>query len=229
MSAVRAVLFDVDGTLVDSNDAHARAWVDAFREAGFEVPFQRVRELVGMGGDKIVPIVTGWDRNSARAHELGDRRGAIFAERYLPQIEPFPDVRALFERMRDSGLGLYIATSAKPEELAPLLKIADVTDLLSGQASKQDAKHSKPDPDILQAAIDKTGLPADKLVMVGDTPYDIEAASGARLRCIAFRCGGWSDDKLRGAAQIYDGPWDMLDHYDHFEQTSERAPDSASV
>lgn len=218
MSAVRGVLFDMDGTLVDSNDAHARAWVIAFREAGFDVPFQRVREMIGMGGDKVAPIITGFDSNSEEAHAISERCGTIFREQYLPHIEPFPDVRALFERMRDSGLSLFIATSAKPEDLKPLLRIANISDLLSGAASKKDAKHSKPDPDIIDAAKDKSGLPPDKLVMIGDTPYDIEAASRAGIRCIAFRSGGWPDDKLTGAAQIYDGPWDMLDNYSRFEQ-----------
>ncbi|MGI9089784.1 MAG: HAD family hydrolase [Gemmatimonadaceae bacterium] len=223
MSAVRGVLFDMDGTLVDSNDAHSRAWVDAFREAGFDVPFQRIRELVGMGGDKIVPIITGFDTNSDEAHALGERNGAIFMQYYLPQVKPFPKVRELFEHVRDRGLARYIATSAKQEELKALLQIANVADLVSGEASKKDAEHSKPDPDIIDAAIKKSGIGPDSLVMVGDTPYDLEAASRAKMRSIAFRCGGWwPDDKLSGATQIYDGPWDMLDKYASFERVFEQ-------
>ncbi len=219
MSAVRGVLFDVDGTLVDSNDGHARAWVDAFREAGFDVPFERVRGMVGMGGDKIVPIITGFDPDSDEAHAIGERNGAIFMERYLPHVKPFPEVRALFQHMRDRGLGLFIATSAKAEEAKALLQMANVADLVSGEASKKDAKHSKPDPGIIDAAMEKSGMEPDSLVMIGDTPYDIEAASRARMRSIAFRCGGWwPDDKLSGATQIYDGAQDMLDNYASFEQ-----------
>lgn len=221
MSAVRGVLFDVDGTLVDSNDAHAHAWVAAFREAGFDVPFQRVRDMVGMGGDKIIPIVTGFASDSDKAHSIGERDGKIFMEQYLPHLKAFPGVRPLFERMRSDGLDLFIATSAKPEELKALLRIADVTDLLSGKASKKDAEHSKPDPGIIDAAVEKSGLPAEDVVMIGDTPYDIEAATRANVRCIAFRSGGWPDDKLSGAAQIYDGPEDMLANYERFERMFE--------
>lgn len=221
MSAVHGVLFDMDGTLVDSNEAHAQAWVLAFREAGFDVSFQRVRDMVGMGGDKIAPIITGFDSGSDEAKAIGERCGMIFREQYLPRIQPFPDVRALFERMRNDGLSLFIATSAKPEDLKPLLRIANVTDLLSGEASKKDAEHSKPDPDIIDAAIRKSGLPPDSLVMIGDTPYDIESASRAGVRCIAFRSGGWTDDKLAGAVQIYDGAQDMLNNYECFEQMFE--------
>lgn len=220
MSVVRGVLFDVDGTLVDSNDSHARAWVVALREAGFDVPFQRVRDMIGMGGDKVVPMITGLDADDEQGHAISERCGTVFREQELPHIEPFPDVRALFERMRDNGLSLFVATSAKPEDLKPLLRIANVTDMLSGEASKEDAEHSKPDPDIIDAAIAKSGRPRDSLIMIGDTPYDIDAAGRAGLRSIAFRCGGWGDDKLSGAAQIYDGPWDMLDNYKRFEQMS---------
>lgn len=223
MTPVRGVIFDVDGTLVDSNDAHARAWVQAFHEAGFEVPFARVRAMVGMGGDKIVPIITGFDGKSAEAKALGERRDQIFLERYVQELEPFPDVRALFERLRDDGLGLFIATSSKPEQLKVLLRIANVGDLLSDVASKTDGARSKPDPDIVEAAVSASGLPADRLVMVGDTPYDLEAATRAGVRSIAFRCGGWPDDRLREATQIYDGAWDMLDRIYEFERAFGRS------
>lgn len=221
MTPVRGILFDVDGTLVDSNDAHARAWVDALAEAGFDVAFARLRDMIGMGGDKILPIVTGFAADSGEGKALAERRGAIFRERYLPHLRAFPDVRALFQRMRADGLELSIATSAKPEELQPLLRIADVADLVSETASSGDADRSKPDPDIVQAAVARSGFPAAELAMVGDTPYDVEAATRAGVRGIAFRCGGWSDDRLRGAVQIYDDARDMLAHYDEFKRAFE--------
>lgn len=220
-STVRGVLFDVDGTLVDSNDDHARAWVQAFREGGFEVPFSRVRGMVGMGGDKIVPIITSFDRDSDEAHALGERHDQIFREQHLPHVQPFAAVRPLFQRMRDNGLALFIATSSKPEVLGTLLRIANVSDLISARASKGDATESKPDPDIIEAAIRKSELPRERLVMIGDTPYDVEAATRAGVRSIAFRSGGWADTRLSAAVQIFDGAWDMLDRYETFERAFE--------
>ena len=222
MTSVRGVIFDVDGTLIDSNDAHARAWVDALHEAGFEVSFERIRDMIGMGGDKIIPDVTGFDPESPEAKALAERRGKIFKEQYLPHVKAFPDVRALFERMRRDGLELSIATSAKPDELESLLRIAGVADLISEKSSHKGDERSKPDPDIVDAAIRRSGYDRAQLVMVGDTPYDVEASHRAGIPVIAFRCGGWPDDKLRGAAQIYDGAWAMLADYKSFERTFEK-------
>lgn len=222
MTSVRGVIFDVDGTLVDSNDAHANAWVDAFAEAGFDVSFARVRDMIGMGGDKIIPDITGWNEKSGEAKALAERRGEIFNTKYLPHIKPFPDVRALFERMHKHGLELAIATSAKPDELKKLLRIANVGDLVSDTSSKKGDERSKPDPDIVEAAVARSDFDAAQLVMVGDTPYDVEAATRAGVRAIAFRCGGWPDDRLSGAVQIYDGAWDMLASYSSFEQVFDK-------
>jgi phosphoglycolate phosphatase-like HAD superfamily hydrolase len=123
--------------------------------------------------------------------------------------------------MRSDGLELSIATSAKPDEVEALLRIANVADLVTEKASKQGDERSKPDPDIVDAAVRKSGYGRAELVMVGDTPYDVEASHRAKVRVIAFRCGGWPDDKLRGALQIYDGAWDMLDRYEDFKRTFE--------
>jgi phosphoglycolate phosphatase-like HAD superfamily hydrolase len=117
-------------------------------------------------------------------------------------------------RVRDDGLKAIVATSAKDEELTGLLKAAEVDDLMEERATSSDAKRSKPDPDIVEAAIEESGIPSSKAVMIGDTPYDVEAATRAGVRIIAFRSGGWDDASLKGAAQIYDGPADLLAHYD---------------
>jgi HAD superfamily hydrolase (TIGR01509 family) len=211
---LKGVVFDVDGTLVDSNDAHAQSWVDTFAEAGYNVPFDVVRPLIGMGGDKLLPKVIDISHDSDEGKRLTKRRSEIFRERYLPHLKPLPGSRALVQRVRAEGLKAIVATSAKDEELKGLLKAAQVDDLMEEKATASDAKRSKPDPDIVEAAIKESGLSAKQLVMIGDTPYDIEAASKAKLRTIAFRSGGWSDDGLAGAAEIYGGPGDLLEHYD---------------
>jgi phosphoglycolate phosphatase-like HAD superfamily hydrolase len=213
-AAIRGVILDVDGTLVDSNDAHARAWVEGLREGGFDVPFERVRPLIGMGGDKLLPEVTGLSDEHPRAKRVGDRRGEIFKSRYLPSLRAFPKTRELLLRMRDQGLKLAVASSAQPDELHALLRIAGASDLIEGASSAGDAESSKPDPDVVHAALGRLTLGPTEVLMIGDTPYDVEAASRAGVGSIAFRCGGWDDTRLAGALAVYDGPADLLARFD---------------
>jgi HAD superfamily hydrolase (TIGR01509 family) len=211
---LKGVIFDVDGTLVDSNDAHAQSWVDTFREAGYDVPFEKVRPLIGMGGDKLLPKTIGVSRDSDEGKKLGERRGKIFRSNYLPHLRPLPGARELVLRVKRDGLKAIVATSAKDDELKGLLKAAHVDDLMEEKATASDAKRSKPDPDIVQAAVEDSGIPKKSLVMIGDTPYDVEAATRAGVRAIGFLSGGWTREALKGAVEIYDGPADLLAHYD---------------
>jgi HAD superfamily hydrolase (TIGR01509 family) len=211
---LKGVIFDIDGTLLDSNDAHASSWVETFAEAGYEVPFDVVRPLIGMGGDKLLPDTIGVSQDSAEGKKLGKRRSEIFRERYLPQLRPLKGARELVLRVRDDGLKALVATSAKDKQLEALLKAANVADLMEERATASDAKRSKPDPDIVHAAVQQSGIPPAQLVMIGDTPYDVEASTKAGVTIIAFRSGGWNDDDLKGAAEIYDGPADLVEHYD---------------
>ncbi len=211
---LQGVIFDIDGTLADSNDAHAQSWVDTFAEAGYDVPFEAVRPLIGMGADKLLPQTIGVSHDTEKGKSLIKRRSEIFREKYLPHLRPLEGSRALVLRVRSDGLKPIVATSAKEEELIGLLKAAEVADLMEERATASDAERSKPDPDIIEAAIEESGISPKNLVMIGDTPYDIEAAARAKLRTIAFRSGGWSDEALEGAVEIYDGPADLLAHYD---------------
>jgi len=211
---VEAVLLDLDGTLLDSNDAHAQSWSDTFKEAGLDIGSETVRPLIGMGADKLVPKLTGLDVASEEGKRLVARRKEIFAKEYLPLLRPFPKARELLERMRSDGLTLVIATSASKDELRGLLKALGAEWLIDDETSSSDAKESKPDPDIVRAALDKAGVGPDRCVMLGDTSYDVEAATRARVRVVALRCGGSGDDVLRGAAEIYDDPKDLLARYD---------------
>jgi HAD superfamily hydrolase (TIGR01509 family) len=206
----RGVILDVDGTLVDSNDAHARAWVDALAERGHPTSFGRVRPLIGMGGDKLLPAAAGLDADGAEGEAVARRRGAIFRERYLPQVRAFAGARALVAGLKARGLRLAVASSAEERDLRPLLEAAGATDLIDVRTSADDAPRSKPDPDIVAAALRKLGCDPRDVIMVGDTPYDVEAAQGAGLDCVAFRCGGWTDEDLVGAVAVYDGPQDLL-------------------
>jgi HAD superfamily hydrolase (TIGR01509 family) len=209
---VKAVLFDVDGTLVDSNDAHAHAWVRAFSEHGINVPFDAVRPLIGMGGDKLMPRVSHLTEESPAGHRVAERRGEIFTHEFLPTLKPFPGTRELVGALNERGLTVVAASSAKRDELIPLLRIAGADVLMDAATSSDDADASKPAPDIVEAALARAGVASHDAVMVGDTPYDIAAARRAGVRVIAFRCGGWGDSDLDGAIAIYDGPWHLLDH-----------------
>jgi len=208
------VLFDVDGTLVDSNDAHAHAWVKAFAEDGIDVSFDSVRRCIGMGGDKLMAQVAGINEESSQGKRISARRREIFKTEFLPHIHPFRDALPLVAALKARGLTVVAASSAKREELDPLLDVAGVRSHFAAATSSDDAEESKPDPDIVQAALRRARADAANAVMIGDTPYDVEAARRAGVSTIAFRCGGWSDADLRGAIAIFDGPWDLLHDLD---------------
>jgi HAD superfamily hydrolase (TIGR01549 family) len=211
--ALHVVLLDIDGTLIDSNDAHARAWVGALAEHGYVVLFEQVRPLIGMGGDKLLPALVGVDSDSDDAKRIAKTRAELF-NRELPSLRPTRGARDLLVLLKGEGLELVVATSAQEAEVEALLRQAGVADLIATKASAADAENSKPDPDIVRAALRKSGSYAAHSLMIGDTPYDIEAASSARVPTIALRCGGaWSDDDLRGAIAIYDDPGDLCEHF----------------
>lgn len=214
MSPPRAVILDVDGTLIDTNDAHAHAWVDVCNEFGFPVAFGKVRELIGMGGDRVLPALTGLSEESETGEEMKERRGKVFRERYLPSCRPFPGARGLLERMSGDGMRLVVATSASADDMKALLKAAGVADLIEAKTSSSDAEESKPAPDIVEAALENAGVPADEAIMLGDTPYDVKAANRAGVRCVALRSGGWDDAALSDAAAIYQDAADLLAHYE---------------
>jgi phosphoglycolate phosphatase-like HAD superfamily hydrolase len=208
------LILDIDGTLVDSNDAHAHAWVEVFAEEGIDVPFDRVRRLIGKGGDKLVPELTGIDPDSERGKALSERRAEVFKTKHLPKLRGFPDVRALLEKVVARGVRLVVATSATKEEVDPLLEIANVKDLIDKKTSSDDAENSKPDPDIVQAALKRAKCAPKNALMLGDTPYDVEASLRAGVDIVAVRCGGWRDDDLRGALAVYDDARDLLLKFD---------------
>jgi HAD superfamily hydrolase (TIGR01549 family) len=214
---VKAVIFDVDGTLVDSVDLHARAWQDAFHEFGLDIELEDIREQIGKGGDQLLLVFLTREEVDRDGPDLERHRGDILKARYLSEIKAFPKVPQLFQRIRADGIKIVLGSSAKSEELQVYKKIAGIEDLIDGETSSDDAEKSKPHPDVFQAAIAKLeGISKSDIVVIGDSPYDAEAASKAGLRTIGFRSGGFEETKLldAGCIAIYDGPADLLARYD---------------
>ena len=197
-----AVILDVDGTLVDSNDAHAHAFAEVLN-----VPFERVRPLIGMGADKLLPQLIG-RYDSA----LAEQKTNLFKARFLPHLRPFPKVPELLKALKGRGLRLGVASSAGKDELDALLAVASAAPFLEAQTDADDADKSKPDPDIVQAAVRQLKLPAPRCVMIGDTPYDAEAAARAGVAFIGVLCGGWQAESLQPALAVRRDPADLLDN-----------------
>jgi HAD superfamily hydrolase (TIGR01509 family) len=209
---VDTVIFDVDGTLIDSNAAHALTWAQALTENGYPRDEAQIRPLIGMGSDKLLPTL-GLEESSPQSRAIAQRKKQLFGER-LPQLRPTRGARDLVTDLRDRTKTIVIATSADDEEMDALLRQAGVADLISRRTSSDDAARSKPDPDIVLAALRRSGTSAGRAVMVGDTPYDVEAARRAGIRAIALRSGGhWSDRELGSALAIFDDPTDLLLHW----------------
>ena len=214
--APRAVLFDVDGTLVDTNDLHAAAWREAFLEFGLDKPVEEIRWQVGKGGDNLIPSLFP-DLDEARREEIEAFRGDLFKRDYLPRATPFPGVRGLFERLAAQGTKIVLASSSHKEEVDYHLSLIACADLVSATTSKDEVENSKPCPDIFAAALGKVApLGADEVAVVGDTPWDAEAARKLGLRIVGFRSGGFPDEALTGAGacELYDGPGDLLARFD---------------
>ncbi|MDM9381156.1 HAD family hydrolase [Chlorogloeopsis sp. ULAP01] len=213
---LQGVILDIDGTLVLSNDAHAQAWVEAFKKFGHQIEFEQVRPMIGMGGDQIIPkLIPGLSSEEGEGKKIANSRKELFLDKYASNLTPAKGARELLLKMQEQGLRLVVATSAKSEELSVLLKIAEIDDLLEETTTSSDADSSKPDPDIVKAALSKSQLQPDQVVMLGDTPYDIQSANKVGVDVIAFRCGGFDDTQLAKAIAIYDTPADLLAQYDN--------------
>ncbi|HEY0027185.1 MAG TPA: HAD family hydrolase [Allosphingosinicella sp.] len=214
--APRAALFDVDGTLVDTNDLHAEAWRVAFAHFGHQVAPAAIREQIGKGGDNLIPALLP-GTTDAQAEEMDSWRGDLFKRDYLPRATPFPGVRDLFERLVADGVKIVLASSSSRPEVDYHLGLIACADLVSAVTTKDDVESSKPCPDIFAAALAKVApITADETLVIGDTPWDIIAAAKIGLRTVAVLSGGFPEQQLResGAAFVYDGPADLLARYD---------------
>ena len=217
MNMIKTVIFDVDGTLVDTVDMHAEAWQRALKEFGKEVEFSAVRKQIGKGGDQLMPVFLSQEELDQFGEELEKRRGEIFKQEYLPKTVAFPQVRELVERIQRDGKQVVLASSAKQEELDHFKKVTNIADLLEGETSADDAEKSKPEPDIFLAAMKEGGNPEPtEAIVVGDTPYDAIAAAKANLKTIGLLCGGFPEQSLKdaGCLAIYNDPADLLARYE---------------
>ena len=214
---ITAIIFDIDGTLIDSVDLHAEAWRVSLARFGKKVTFEEVRRQIGKGGDQLMPVFLSPKELAKFGEALEQFRGDLFKKEFLPRVKAFPDVRQLFQRIRQDDKRIALASSAKGDELKTYKSIADIDDLIEAETSSDDAARSKPYPDIFQAALAELGdVRADNVIVVGDTIYDAEAAGKAHMRTIGVMCGGWSEEDLRraGCIAIYRDPADLLNGYD---------------
>lgn len=216
---MNAVIFDIDGTLVDSVDLHAKAWQETLAYFGHPVDFQEIRSQIGKGGDQLMPVFLSPAEIESRGKEVEAFRAELFKKNYFSKVKPFPKVRELFQQLIQDGWKIALASSAKGDELATYKKLCGITDLLDAETSSDDAKKSKPYPDIFQAALDELSLPPQDCWVVGDSPYDAEAATKAGIQSIGFLSGGFPREDLLAAGylNLYEGPADLLAQYAHSE------------
>lgn len=213
----QAAIFDIDGTLLDSVDLHAESWRQVLAKYGKDVPFADVRAQIGKGGDQLLPVFFSETEVKKYGEEMEKARGVLFKREFMPRVKPFPKVRPLFERLKQSGLKIALASSSKQDEVKHYAELLHIADLIEAGTSSDDAKNSKPHPDIFQSAVRKLGdVPAGATLAIGDTPYDAEAAAKIGIETIGLLCGGFPAESLRGAGVIdlYEDPADLLRQYD---------------
>ena len=208
----KAAIFDLDGTLLDSVDLHAIAWQEALLKFGHDVSFDQVRSQIGKGGDKLIPVFLTADEQRDHGKEMEEWRGNRFKTEYLPLVRPFSAVPELMRRVRDAGLRIAVASSAKKDEVDKYLDITRITDLVDLKTSADDAAESKPAPDIFEIVLKKMKIAGTDAVAVGDTPYDAEAAGKAGIATIGVLSGGLTESSLRkaGCVEIFPGPAALL-------------------
>jgi HAD superfamily hydrolase (TIGR01509 family) len=220
----RGVLFDVDGTLVDTNYLHAVCWWEALRQAGYVIPMARIHRGIGMGSDKLLEDLLGRAPEPALHDALAAGHTALYLT-YVGRLEPLPGARDLLATCAERGMLVVLASSASKSELGVLRRALDADDYVDGATSASDVDDSKPSPDILQAAVAAADLDLAEVVFVGDSVWDVHAAKKLGIECIGLTCGGTAEAELSeaGAQQIFEDPADLLDHFDS-SLLAERSP-----
>jgi HAD superfamily hydrolase (TIGR01509 family) len=212
-----AVIFDVDGTLVDSNDLHAACWSETFRSFGYDIGADAVRPHIGKGGDQLIPALLRPEDAERDAEGLQHHRASLFERCYQDRVKPFSKVRALMERLRASGIRIILGSSGKAEEVDRSRNLLDIRDLVEDATTADDAERSKPHPDIFAAALARLApIEPEQALVVGDTPYDAQAARAAGLSMIGLTSGGFDEEDLRaaGCMCVYRDIEDLLENYE---------------
>jgi HAD superfamily hydrolase (TIGR01509 family) len=214
---VKAIIFDVDGTLIDTVDLHAACWVEALKHFGAEIPFEDMRVQIGKGGDQLLHGLLPPEIVEERGEEIQSFRSDLFKREYMHKARAFPGVRELFQRIKASGQRAVLASSGTADEVERYKELAGIADLIDDATSSDDSERSKPFPDIFHAALAKLApLGPEDAVVVGDTPYDAEAARDAGMKSVGVLCGGFPAEALRsaGCIAVFGGPADLLENYE---------------
>jgi HAD superfamily hydrolase (TIGR01549 family) len=215
---LQAILFDIDGTLVDSNDAHARCWIEAFAKFGKQLEWEVVRHQIGKGGDLLVPDLLNAREMRRFGEKVKEYRGELWKREYMRNVQPFPYARAVLQELHGCGIKLAFASSSNADEVEYYTQLLGAGELLETSTSKGDAEMSKPSPEIFRAALERTGSGETRTLAVGDTPYDVLAAHRIPLPIVAVRCGGF-EDELLGKAEF------LFDHVEELWREIERVDD----
>ena len=213
---IKALLCDIDGTLVQSNWLHAEAWQTAFKEMGIPLELEELRRQIGKGGDELIPVFVPWWKREIVEEPLKAFRKFVFQHGLRQKVEPLPGVRDLLLRVRAAGIKVALASSSANDDLQVMKQVAHIDDLVDAETCADDAKRSKPHPDIFEVALEKLELKASECLALGDTPYDAESAGKAGIRTVGVTTGGWSKAELlqAGCIEAYDGAADLLAHFD---------------
>jgi HAD superfamily hydrolase (TIGR01549 family) len=214
---IHLAIFDIDGTIVDSVDLHAKAWQQAFAKFGKEISFASIRKQIGKGADQLLPVFFSPAELDRFGPELEKHRSELFKREYLPRVKAFPKVRELFLRIKAEDKLIALASSAKQDELDVYKSIAKIEDLVETETSSEDVEKSKPHSDVFAEVLARfQAIAFNEAIVVGDTPYDMQAAKKLRLSTVGFLSGGWSAEQLKqaGCRVIYNDPADLLESYD---------------
>jgi HAD superfamily hydrolase (TIGR01509 family) len=205
-------ILDIDGTLVDTNYQHALAWYRAFRRHDVVLPIWRIHRHIGMGGDQLVPSLTDDDFEQQHGESVREDEKQLYME-LIGEVEPMRDARKLIEELKARGHKALLASSAKDDEVDHYLDLLDARELADGWTSSADVDSTKPEPDLVHSALKKADADADDAVMIGDTPWDVEAAKRALVETIAVMTGGFSEEELRdaGAVAVFESVAELLE------------------
>lgn len=215
---LQGILFDIDGTLVDSNDIHARCWIEAFEHFGKKLQWDVVRHQIGKGGDLLVPDLCNAREMRTFGEKLKKYRGQLFKKKYMKSVKPFPRVRESLREVHELGLKFALASSSNPDEVQYYTELLGVAELMEGSTSKKDARLSKPSPEIFEAALEQTGTDPEFTLVAGDTPYDILAAHRAALPVAAVLCGGFERELLAKAEFLFDDVEELVRKIDTIDE-----------